>query len=130
MKTTLSAPDQRTSLAPIIAVAILTAGLAIAITPANSADPQRGLMLYETQCTGCHDSVFHLVGPRVAQSYDGISSEVARWAETIDLEWTKEEIADVTEYLNTQFYKYPCQDRLCSSAQSGQLTLTDASPRH
>jgi len=114
-------------------LAILIVGFAFDITPAQSADPQRGLMLYETQCTGCHDSVFHLIGPRNAQTYAEVLVEVARWAKTIETEWTDEEIADVTGYLNTKFYKYPCVDRMCSTTQSdwnNLLRKLATYPRH
>lgn len=99
-------------------LAILMINFTFDITPAQSADPQRGLMLYETQCTGCHDSLFHLTGPRKAQNYAEILVEISRWAEAIELEWTNEEIADVADYLNTKLYKYPCLDRMCSTTQS------------
>ena len=103
-------------------IGIVITALMTITSAAHGADPQRGFMLYETQCTGCHDSVFHLTGPRTAKSYADVLREVSRWAKTIELEWTEEEIEDVADYLNTQFYQYPCVDQLCSSAQTNKPT--------
>ncbi|MGH1360410.1 MAG: hypothetical protein ACRBC3_16760 [Burkholderiaceae bacterium] len=80
----------------------------------TGADPQRGRMLYETQCTQCHNSVLHLRDPRLAQTFDEVRIQVRRWSKAAGVEWGQEEVEDVTDYLNAVFYRYPCPDGACS----------------
>lgn len=77
-------------------------------------DPQRGRMLYETQCSLCHDSVLHLREPRLARNFDDIRTQVKRWSTAAGAQWGPEEVEDVTDYLNAIFYRYPCPDGACS----------------
>jgi hypothetical protein len=81
-----------------------------AAVQAQSAD--RGELLYETYCTGCHGSVVHL-RERRAKTFAEISEQVARWQANLGLKWTDPEIADVARHLGRRFYKLP---RAVSSA--------------
>jgi hypothetical protein len=72
----------------------------------------RGEILYETYCTGCHGSAVHL-RERRAKTFDEITQQVARWQANLGLKWTDPEIADVARHLNSKFYKLP---RAVSSA--------------
>lgn len=86
-----------------------TAGAAPAVSPAVAGDApgaaERGQMLYENHCRGCHVSVVHIRSDRRAASLEAVKWEVTRWSSELQLDWRKEEIADVVEYLDREFYK-------------------------
>lgn len=85
------------------------AGAGPNVSPAVASDAsgtaQRGEMLYENHCRGCHVSVVHIRSIRRAVSLEAVRWEVARWSGELQLDWGKEEIADVVEYLDQAFYK-------------------------
>jgi mono/diheme cytochrome c family protein len=85
------------------------AGAAPTVSPAVASDApgaaERGQMLYENHCRGCHVSVVHIRSDRRAASLDAVRWEVTRWSSELHLDWRKEEIADVVEYLDREFYK-------------------------
>jgi hypothetical protein len=66
----------------------------------------RGELLYETYCTGCHGSVVHL-RERRAKTLGEINQQVARWQASLGLKWTDAEIGDVARHLDRRFYKLP-----------------------
>jgi len=73
---------------------------------AASADSGRGKLLYENQCSGCHESTVHIRDDHKARSITDIRAAVLRWSETQKLNWGPAEIDDVTEYLDESFYHY------------------------
>lgn len=77
--------------------------------PSFGADAQRGQLLYENHCTVCHTSVAHVREQRVAHSLGDIRKQVLRWSGQLNLEWRAEEVADVVEYLNTNYYHFESQ---------------------
>jgi hypothetical protein len=62
-------------------------------------------MLYANHCRGCHASLVHIRSDRRADSLEAVRWEVARWSSELQLDWRKEDIADVVEYLDQEFYK-------------------------
>lgn len=86
----------------------LMAGLVLALQSplAHAADDERGQLLYENHCGGCHDSKAHIRERRKAQSKVEIFQWVHRWSVELELLWGPEEIQDVTGYLNRQFYRF------------------------
>jgi len=66
----------------------------------------RGQLLYENHCTVCHASVVHLRTDRRAQSLPEIRTGVMHWSGYLKLRWGKEEVDDVVNHLNRQFYKF------------------------
>ncbi|MEO6022003.1 MAG: hypothetical protein ABIP64_02590 [Burkholderiales bacterium] len=79
----------------------------------NAADPGRGRALYETQCMECHDVSVHGRKNRDAKNYEDIRKWVARWNRNLGGYWGKEEIEDVTDYLNERYYSFPCTGLEC-----------------
>lgn len=87
--------------------AALFAGAIITITgTAAAAQPLPGEALYENHCTTCHASTVHIRERRQAQNLDAIRSWVIRWASVEELDWTREEVDSVTEYLNQRYYGF------------------------
>jgi mono/diheme cytochrome c family protein len=80
---------------------------------ASGADPARGRGLYEERCGGCHAVSVHGRDKRVARDYDAVRGWVRRWNETLMLRWSDADIEDVTTWLNTTYYGYPCPPTAC-----------------
>ena len=93
----------------VMLLAAGTAGAEADVAPALASDaagaPDRGQMLYENHCRGCHVSVVHIRSNRKAASLEAVRWEVARWSSELQLDWRNEEIADVVEYLDREFYR-------------------------
>lgn len=68
--------------------------------------PSRGELLYENHCTGCHASVVHVRENRRAKSAPEVDAWVRRWAGELKLNWSDEEIGDVTRHLVRRYYKF------------------------
>lgn len=69
------------------------------------AEFERGQALYENHCRFCHESWAHTRGGSRVTSMTSLRQRVAAWSTHSGLGWGKEEIDDVTDYLNRHFYK-------------------------
>jgi mono/diheme cytochrome c family protein len=80
----------------------------VGVLPAEgqAADTERGKMLYENHCTSCHESVLHIREDRRAKALGEIYWQTTRWSVTQQLEWRYDDVRDVAQYLNNQFYKF------------------------
>ncbi len=78
---------------------VLVTGAALA------ADAEKGRLLYETHCGGCH---YERVHDRKASTIDRLArlqAEVAKWAEQTGRRFTPAEIEDIAEHLNRTHYR-------------------------
>lgn len=73
---------------------------------AQAENQERGRALYENQCESCHEGWAHSRSNRKAKSLAELRSRTAGWSEHSGLDWSSEEIDDVVEYLNDQFYHF------------------------
>jgi len=73
------------------------------------ADEQRGRLLYENHCQACHASVVHVREHRKVESPAALRAMIQRWATERKLTWRDVELADVYDYLNNRFYKFPVE---------------------
>ena len=80
---------------------------------ANGADIDRGKLLYNARCVGCHDQSVHNRTARKALTIEGIRAQVRRWDAFLGGAWREEEVNDVASYLNELFYRYPCPPAVC-----------------
>jgi len=71
----------------------------------------RGGLLYETHCSACHASKIHWRKQRLATDWNSLKAQVRRWQASIGLNWSDEEITEVTHYLNRIHYRFPVADR-------------------
>ena len=69
------------------------------------AEFDRGEALYENHCKECHESWAHTRDGRHANTLDGLRRRVAAWSFHSGLDWSDEEINDVADYLNRNFYQ-------------------------
>jgi len=65
----------------------------------------RGQALYEHHCQSCHESWAHTRDGRMVTTVDELRRRVEAWSIHSRLDWTGEEIGDVTDYLNRTFYQ-------------------------
>lgn len=66
----------------------------------------RGQLLYETHCIACHGKSVHSRNPRKADSVGKINYWVTRWSSELKLNWSSSDIDEVTNYLNSKYYKF------------------------
>ena len=87
----------------IIFISLCTITLAQASSPVIP-DAERGELLYENHCSGCHESKVHIRETHKANSISDIRWQVARWASELRLDWTDADIEDVTNFLYHRYY--------------------------
>lgn len=80
--------------------------VALFAAPAFSQDAERGKLLYETHCGGCH---YERVHERVRSDVKDLAilrDTVARWADQTKHRFTVQEIEEVVQYLNASHYRF------------------------
>jgi mono/diheme cytochrome c family protein len=90
-------------------------------TNAQAEDLARGRAIYETRCTGCHNTSVHTRESRKASSFAGVRAAVARFAGEAGGVWQPDEIDDVAAYLNQLYYRYPCPPEICKTAKQAAV---------
>lgn len=86
-------------------VAIL-ASTGVIFGNAYAADAVRGKALYENHCIGCHTDSVHKREKLKATNRAEVEKFVERWQKEMQLKWSNEDRADVTEYVATKYYKF------------------------
>lgn len=90
-------------------ISVSCIGMAVAMAwsaGAAAANVERGQLLYENHCTVCHTSVAHVRSGRKAHSLADIRKQVLRWSKHLDLKWGADEVSDVVDYLNQNYYQF------------------------
>jgi mono/diheme cytochrome c family protein len=80
--------------------------LAWTLSAAAQEDVQRGKVMYETHCGGCH---YERVHDRARTKIGGLADlrdEVSRWAPQTGRRFTLNEREDVVQYLNESHYRF------------------------
>ena len=90
-----------------------------AMPSASIAAPERGHLLYDTVCKGCHDQQAHWRDERIVHDWPSLIDEVTRWQAVAGQAWRREDIEDVAAYLNRLFYRVPCPLPRCSAGTAG-----------
>ena len=110
----------------VVAAAIVFGLVLFFFTPAVGAgDFDRGQLLYQARCVGCHDKSVHNRNARKAVTVEAIRAQVKRWDGSMGGAWKDPEVDDVTTYLNELYYKYPCPPAICPERKADG---SDASP--
>lgn len=94
-----------------------TAILAAAAHSETMMEPSRGELLYSTHCIACHTANAHWRDKREVKDWKSLNKEVRRWAESISLGWSMDDVVAVSSYLNAVYYHLP-------SAKEKELVLT------
>jgi mono/diheme cytochrome c family protein len=87
----------------------MLAALAFAAAVAVSVDVhaqnvERGRQLYENHCQACHTAQIHGRKNRIAFNVSDLREIVDRWQRNQKLNWGRDEIEDVVQYLGTTRY--------------------------
>ena len=78
-------------------------------TEPPAAEFDRGKALYENHCTACHDTSVHTRNTRQVQARGDLQLYVSTWSYHAQLDWSREEINDVTDYLDRSYYRFTGQ---------------------
>ncbi len=105
-----------------LALAAVCAPLAIAED--IPADAQRGQLLYETYCIGCHTTQAHWRDSHIVKSWADLLYQVTRMQSNAGQQWSTAEIIDVAAYLNGVFYKMPCPIAGCMGREAHLVPRT------
>jgi cytochrome c5 len=81
-----------------------TGEAAVRPKPSVPAAGSRGQLLYENHCLGCHESIVHIRGSQTMRSLPDLRAKVAQWAVFLRLTWGRDEIEDVTRFLDNNYY--------------------------
>jgi mono/diheme cytochrome c family protein len=69
-------------------------------------DAQRGKVLYETHCGGCHYGSLHDRARTKIGGLADLRDEVSRWAPQTGRSFTLDDREDVVQYLNESHYRF------------------------
>ena len=69
-------------------------------------DFDRGQALYENHCTSCHDASVHRRKSLLVHNRGDLQLYVSTWSYHAQLGWSREEIIDVTGYLDRTYYRF------------------------
>jgi mono/diheme cytochrome c family protein len=70
-------------------------------------DTSRGAMLYDNHCIQCHTQQLYWQDKRLVIDKKSLTDQVNRWQRNAGLEWSDDDIKEVSQYLNGKFYHYP-----------------------
>ena len=85
-----------------------TGVLICALGVAPSAQAQsRGELLYQTHCIACHSTQMHWRDQKAATDWISLKKLVQGWQARAMLQWSEEDILEVTRHLNDKTYHYP-----------------------
>ena len=73
---------------------------------AAAQDSDRGRMLYELHCGGCHYERVHQRVKSDVKGLDDLRDAVARWAAQTKHRFTLDELEEVVAYLNRSHYRF------------------------
>ena len=74
--------------------------------PASAADIENGDDLHFEHCTGCHDESVYTRENRNVRSLERLGLQVRFCKDTIGLAWFDEDVDDVVEFLNREYYRF------------------------
>ncbi|CAN7735355.1 MULTISPECIES: c-type cytochrome [unclassified Variovorax] len=87
----------------LLAACVLASALACA--PTASAQ-SRGELLYATHCIACHTTQVHWRDRKLATDWNSLKLQVRRWQAVAALDWSEEDVLEVTRHLNDSFYGF------------------------
>ena len=91
----------------LAAVVAALAGVLVFMVTLRAVEFDRGEALYENHCSACHDPQVHVGGDaRHVTTMADLRARVAAWSVHSGLNWSAEDVNDVTDYLNRRFYQF------------------------
>ncbi len=89
-------------------IAVLFCGIALSANSAAAPAEEfsRGQALYENHCQSCHADWAHTRSEHKVTSMSELQRRVAAWSIHSGLNWSDEDIGDVADYLEQNFYHF------------------------
>ncbi len=75
-------------------------------TAVHAADIERGQKLHNTYCTNCHTPSVYTRPNRRIDSLEALNRQVQRCETALGVKWPAEDVTDVVQYLNDNYYKF------------------------
>jgi mono/diheme cytochrome c family protein len=85
---------------------LLVFSLVFSISPTLAADSAAGKKLYDSNCSGCHNSSVHTRPDHKITSLDALDKQLMGCSRGAHVELSDADRANVEQYLNEQFYKF------------------------
>ena len=73
---------------------------------ASAADVENGDELHFEHCTGCHDETVYTRENRNVRSMERLGQQVRFCKNSLELIWFDEDLNDVVEFLNRNYYHF------------------------
>jgi len=70
------------------------------------ADTEHGQQLHNKSCVKCHNSGVYTREDRFIANKDALKTQVQRCNVNVGAQWFDEDVDDVTDFLNTTYYKF------------------------
>ena len=80
--------------------------LLVFVIPVDAADIENGDDLHFENCTGCHQESIYTRDDRNVQSMERLGLQVRFCKDTLELSWFDEDVDDVVEFLNQNYYHF------------------------
>ena len=87
-----------------VSLALLASNALAAAVPGDSAEGKR---LYDTSCTGCHDTSVFTRKTRSVHSFDALKQQLDSCGHASGKDLSPAQKQDIVKYLNDQFYRFP-----------------------
>jgi mono/diheme cytochrome c family protein len=85
---------------------VLAALLPLAARAQSLPEPgSRGQMLYGNHCIACHTTQMHWRDRKLVTDWPSLKLQVRRWQAAAQLNWSEDDIDDVSRFLNDTFYR-------------------------
>ncbi|HHB93428.1 MAG TPA: hypothetical protein ENK59_09490 [Thioploca sp.] len=68
---------------------------------------ERGKKLHDSECISCHTPKSYISKDHKVKDFAHLNTFVQMCATNLDKSWFEEDVADVANYLNTEYYKFP-----------------------
>lgn len=80
--------------------------LLLPLATVNASNVENGKKLYDANCHGCHDTRVHTRPNRIIHTYGDLVNRVKFCDAQVKAGFSDDQIKEVSEYLNTEFYKF------------------------
>jgi len=87
----------------VLIISMMTLALLLVARPLLAG---QGKSLYEKNCTRCHDTKVFTREDRGIKSLEGLETRVKQCTAAAEVNWVDEDIKNVADYLNKNFYKF------------------------
>ena len=78
----------------------------ISVNCASASDIKNGEKLYDANCQGCHDTRIHTRPNRIVHTYPDLANRVKFCDAQTSAGFNDAQMLDVTDFLNSKFYKF------------------------